>query len=395
MSQERLIFGQLPPQEQTLRNRRNAARKEPVANQEVYGVYRFAPIVKEALRQDWESWHNQSGQRRQRQEEVLRSIFGETVKVPDYISPSTASLCLRWVGYEALGHPAASPTTEANLAMMTGSAAHYSILKALGRIIPGREETAFTLEEEDISGRIDFLFANPITQERQIIEFKFVSDFAFKQVKREGLPDYLRSTKNIYPARPEHRKQVLLYIFAKRKLGTDVACGNIIYVNRNTGEMKEALVLWDALSEQDTLEFVEKIKEAKRRIDQGQLPEPSVESGYVCEKFCPHRSGCDCGRKLAAQGVKKEQKRRSKVVYQAAKEGAERKKEQMIRAGLVQGQLPGLVGEDKEKPQVKTDKKETPVRREAALCFDCGQPMVWDQKAARGGKYVCHHCSQD
>lgn len=395
MNKERLVFGQLPPQEQTFRHRSQAARREKVDNQEVFGVYRFVPIVEKALEADWESWHDQSAQRKQRQEEVLKSIFGNEVAVPGYISPSTASLCLRWVGYEALGHPAARPTTEANLAMMTGSAAHYSILKAIGRVIPGREETAFTLEDEDISGRIDLLFTNPKTREKQVIEFKFVSDFAFKQVKRDNLPDYLRSTKNIYPPRPEHRKQVLLYIFAKRKEGMSVACGNIIYVNRNSGEMKEALVLWDALAEEDTLKLVEKIREAKRRIDQGQLPEPSVESAYVCEKLCPHRLNCDCGHDLAARGVRREQHKKSRVIYQAAKEQRQRKTEEMVKLGLVQSGLPGLSGEEAEKFPTGGKNKDLPIKKETPACGDCGQPMVWNKKAARGGKYVCLHCSSD
>lgn len=342
MNQERLVLGQIPPQEAEFRRRRHPRTEKP-ANQETYAIYRAIPMVEAALQADSRNWQEESANRKKQQKEILKAIWGENVELPFYISPSTASFCLRWVGYEALGYTPAPRTMKSNLAMMIGSASHYSLLRAIGRAIPGLQETSFTIEEDDLSGRVDFLFRNPRTNEYQILEFKFTSDFGFRQVTREKLPDYLRSTKGVFQPQPEHRKQVLLYMYAKRKEGLDIACANVVYIDKNTGEMKDALVVWDALAEFDASELVSGIKEAKTQIERKELPEPTVESAHVCERFCPYRVKCEHGQRFAAGEVRREQKRRPKIVYQKAKEQREAKRRRMEEQGLVQGQLPGFM----------------------------------------------------
>lgn len=321
-----------------------AERKEQPPNQEVYGVYRLGSLIEKVLQVDWRHWQEGSKQRRAKQQEILGAIWGEGVKVPEYLSPSTIAYCLRWVGYEALGYQPAPPTTEARLVMLMGSAGHWSLLRIIGQQISGRQETSFTIDEADLSGRIDCLLKNPKTEEYQILELKFVGDYPFRQIKREGLPEHLRTTKNIYQPSAEYRNQVLLYMWAKRKEGLNVTCANIVYINRNDGKIKEALVIWDAQAEYDAEQLVAKIKQAKEAIDRKELPEPTVESSHVCGGFCPYRGYCEHGQRFAAGQIKREEKRRPQWVYRQARAEAAARRAKMEQLGVVQPGFPEWEG---------------------------------------------------
>lgn len=339
--EQKLIFDQIPPEEAISRRRSEASRRKQPPNQEIYRVYRLEPLIEKVLEADWRKWEKGTLERRKKQQEIFQAIWGKDVEVPAYLSPSTIAYCLKWVGYEALGYQPTPPTTEGRLVMLMGSAGHWSLLRTIGQQIPGRQETSFTIDEADLSGRIDCLLRNPKTGEYQILELKFVGDYPFRQIKREGLPEHLRSTKNIYQPSAEYRNQVLLYMWAKRKEGLSVACANIIYINRDTGKTKEALVVWNAQAEYDAEQLVVKIKQAKEAIDKKELPEPTVESPYVCGKFCPHRTHCEHGQKFAAVQIRRQQKRRPKWVAKQAKEQAEARRAEMEKLGVVQARFGG------------------------------------------------------
>lgn len=351
MPPERPQFGKLPPDEATHRRRIKAQkqvreREKSPTPQDIYDVYKTLPSIDKAIQDDWRRWRERRKEKQQEQLEALQAVWGEGVEVPRYVSPSIASSCLKWVGYEeleeVLGTAPTPPTVEGSLVMMIGSAGHWSLLKKIEQQLPGLEETSFVIDEADLSGRIDYLFRNPATEEYQLLEFKFVHDYVFRQVKREELEDKLRRTQDIHAPIAEHRRQVLLYMWAKRQEGKNVACGNIIYINRNDGKRKEALVLWDAIAEYDAQQSVEQIKRAKRDIKEGKLPEPTVESTHVCAKFCPYRGHCDYGQKFVADQVRKERKRRPPGVYKKAAQQRAAKEQQMIKLGIVQGRLPNF-----------------------------------------------------
>jgi len=397
MSKERLILGQVPAQEQTFHRRSQAARREQPQNQEVYKDFQVTPLIEAALRADWRHWQEQPKQKKIQTQEILEAIYGQGARVPEYIHPSIASFCLRWVAYQGLGYPEAEPTAKSILSMKMGSAIHWSLSRTIKDFIPGEAETNFVIDDPDVSGRIDFFFPHPrLEGQYQIWEFKSVSDYVFRQIKRKGLPEYLRGTKNIYQSLPEHRKQVLLYMWGKRHRGLEVICGNIIYINRNNGEMKEALVSWDALAEydvvgddsekclvpqiRDTQIQIEKLKEKMEktgeRPGEDELPKPTVESSHVCARFCPFRGFCHFGQRFAAGEVKRQEKRRPQYVYRKLGEEAQVMKEKMEKLGLVQAQLPGFEGLPKPARRRTSQKKE----KQPVLCGECGGEMRRDER---------------
>lgn len=388
--ENRLTFGILPKEEATFRRRSAAARKEPQDNQEVYGVYKFLPAIERILVEDDLHWKEEHKAKKKQQQEILEALWGPGVEVPSYMSPSTASYCVRWIGYEKLDYKPAPTKLKSMLAMMMGSAAHYSMMKKIESAIPGRQETVFTIDEADLSGRADFYFRNPKTDEFQILEFKFVSDFVFRKISRTDLPEYMRSTRDVYAPEPEHYRQVLLYLWAKRKQGDNAMCANVIYVNRNTGEMKEALVYWNPATEYDAEQLIDEIHGAKVCIDKGELPEPNVESPHVCSGFCPYRQYCEFGQKFAAGQVRRDKKRRPNTVYNRLRKDVEETKKYMIDEGIVQGELPGFVPEGSG-PAIKTRERttekvvprekviklgETKETLKGGVCPKCGKPEL-------------------
>ena len=128
-------------------------------------------------------------------------------------------------------------------------------------------------------------------------------------------------------------------MWVKRQEGCNVTMGNIIYINRDNGKMKECIVPWDALAEHDMKEFLKNLAEAREKIQEEELPEPTVVSKYVCS-FCPYGQHCKEGRKFVAGKIKKGRKRRPQWVYKEARKQAEARKQKMIESGFVQPELP-------------------------------------------------------
>lgn len=314
----------------------------PVANLDVYGVYQLAPLIREAVLADADEYREGRSETRVESERILQKVWGETASLPRYLHPSIISRCLKWAGYEALEDeldlkPAAR-TFEAEMGMKIGSAAHFSLLRILRKF--GVQEQTVLQDESGISGRLDFMLKNPVTEEYQILDLKFTGDWAFRKVQRDGLPDYLRKTKGIYNPRPEDKLQLLIYMWGRRQEGLNVAMGNIVYINRDSGKMKESIVPWDAGAEHEMTLFLDELEKARKSIKRGELPKPTVVSTYICAAMCPYRLHCDYGQKFAAGKIKKEKKKRPTGVYRKARRQAEEKREMMERLRIVQAELP-------------------------------------------------------
>lgn len=338
----RLEFGQ-PPLELAAKLRRNRRREaRPVDNLDVYGVYQLAPLIREAVLADAGEYREGRSETKVESQRILQKVWGETASLPRYFHPSIISRCLKWAGYEALEDELnlkpAPRTFEAEMGMKIGSAAHFSFLRILRKF--GVQEQAVLQDESAISGRLDFMLKNPITEEYQILDLKFPGDWAFGRVQRDGLPDYLRKTKGIYNPRPEDKLQLLIYMWGRRQEGLNVAMGNIVYINRDSGKMKESIVPWDERAEHEMTLFLDQLAEARKSIKRGELPKPTVVSTYICAAMCPYRLHCDYGQKFAAGKIKKEKKKRPAGVYRKARREAEEKRKMMERLGIVQAELP-------------------------------------------------------
>lgn len=394
---KQLAFGDVPSEE-AARNRRDRKRRaKPIENQEVFDVYRLSPLIQEAVLADARSYREGRGKYRAQTESVLQKAWGENVTMPSYFHPSVVSRCLRWAGYEALADELnikpAPRTFEAEMGMKLGSAAHYSLLRVLKKF--GIQEQTVIHDNPGISGRLDFMIRNPVTEEYQVMDLKFPGDFAFSKVKRQGLPDYLAKTKGIYNPNPEDRLQLLLYMQAKRNEGFDVTIGNLVYINRNNGKIKECIVPWDEIAEHDMEIFNIKMKEANEAINRGELPEPTVVSTHICGSFCSYRLHCEYGQEFAAGRVKSEKKRRPRGVYLKARKDAEARKERLERLGIVQAELPLEIPETNKDSSVKsssakssTSKSEGKGRKEniyhlgttqeleGLFCHGCGRNLT-------------------
>jgi len=341
---EKIEFGK-PPLEDAARLRRKREKGARQAeNLEVYGPYCLGPLIREAVLEDSERYREGRGQFRAESNKILQKVWGEDVALPDRVSPSTIANCLRWVGYEELGFKPAPRTFEAEMGMKLGGAGHYAILNILRRF--GIKEQVVLEDETGISGRLDFIFRHPVTGEYQVLDLKFPGDWGFKQIKREGLPEYLKKTKKIYNPSHEARLQLLIYMGVKRRERLNVTMGNIIYINRDNGKMKECIVPWDALAEYDMKEFLENLAEAREKIQRKKLPEPTVVSEYVCKSFCPYSQHCEEGKQFLAEKIKKGKKRRPLWVYREAREQAEKRRQKMIESGFVQPELPLKIPEE-------------------------------------------------
>ena len=200
---EQIEFGKPPPEEAAhLRwEKKKVARQ--AENLEVYDPYCLGPLIREAVLEDSERYRKGRGQYRAESNKILQKVWGEDAVLPDRVSPSTAANCLRWVGYEELGFKPAPRTFEAKMGMELGSAGHCALLNILRRF--GIKEQIVLEDETGISGRLDFIFRHPVTGEYQVLDLKFPGDWGFRQIKREGLPEYLKKTKGIYNPRHEAR----------------------------------------------------------------------------------------------------------------------------------------------------------------------------------------------
>lgn len=311
--------------------------RKAIPSQEIYTSYLLTPLIQKAVIVDAQQFRAGSSRRDETRNNILQSVWGSANENTVKISPSTAANCLRWIGYKALGYTGSPQPFEAELGLMIASAAHYSLLRKLKDF--GLSEQSLIDEEHGISGRLDFLIKNPKTSEWQIADFKFVSDYGFRQVKREGIAKSLKNTKGIYNPSPEARLQIIMYMWMQRNEGFNVSMGNVVYINKNSGKIKEALVPWDALAEYDIKDFLEKIRVASDQIKKGELPVPTVASEHICASFCPYRIYCEYGQEFAAGRVRRESNRRPNWVYVKAREEATKAREKMEKLGLVQPQL--------------------------------------------------------
>lgn len=281
------------------------ARGKEVLQDNRYSAYLATPLIKAAVSADSEKYHKMRAIDNENRKKGFSAAYGVDFEQPIRISPSIASECFRWWGYEILGYEPRPNTFESELSMMAGSAFHSYIERKLAPF--GKSEETITYgKNKEISGRLDFFMLNPKLKVYQIWDFKLFSSFAFNKLSKADLPEELKDLKTAVQPNPEHRLQILTYMAAKRAEGKEVDCGNVIYINRDTWDMKEGLVFWDENAERDVAEFVEKGDEAFDRVKKGELPEPSVVSPYICGSFCPFNIYCDYGKQFASEnGAKK------------------------------------------------------------------------------------------
>lgn len=363
MTPDRLQFGIIPPKEARFRHRQLLKKNPELKPRSPYSSLLVLPAIDKAIlyghREDEMYW----AVNKKKKAAFSEDVWGIS-EIKSYVSPSTACNCLRWVGEEAvselMGRQKAESTIDGMVILKMGSSIHWALEKILKSYLPGSTETTLTSEEVNISGRADILMKNPKTGNYQLIELKSIADFAFQKINREKLPDYLRPIPDICSPKPEHYKQVLLYLWILDKQlksqDKEIESASIIYINRDSGERKEALIPWDEITQYDAGEFVGQIVEAQKKIDavlaylqenpkfdplvvERMLPEPTVESKYICEKFCPHRLHCLPGRDAAANGIKKESKKRPPQVYRLANQERSDKKERLGKLGIQQEKL--------------------------------------------------------
>ena len=320
-------------------------------NQDPYAVYDINSFLKQAILRDSVQRQEERAQRKNQIGEVLKIGWGENAKTPFSIAPSTAANCLKWIGYESLGYKGAPKNEKLEMQSMIGSAAHWSFTKKLA--LYGPQEYEFVIDKPSISGRIDFLLKNPLTEEWQVVDFKFVGNYVFNSIKREGLTPELKVNTNNYNPGVEARKQILLYMWSVTKRGMDVACGNIIYYNRDSGDMKSCLVPWGPKERNETDLFVEQIKIAQDNILKGELPDPSVESPHVCKSFCPYIAYCDFGKEFAEGKARRKSKKMPTWLKKQIKTYKEEKEEKMIKLGIDQ---PTLLTKDMLEDSIKKPK---------------------------------------
>lgn len=270
-----------------------------------------ALLVNNALSRDYYA------RRKAQQELFLRGQYGDDYAFRNPSSPSIAAICLRWDGYQRLGVAEAKEEKglRAVLPAVMGTAIHRALAQILQRqygsqILPSEE--GLIIEEPEMSGRMDYIYRNPLTKKNQLWEVKTVSSFIFKQIKRDGfIPDYLKRMPGVYPLnKVENRRQVLIYLAGLD--GTDRECemANVLYISRDSGEVKEAVLFWDDATRFEAGEYMKQIKEAQEYTDTNldpPLPTIAAESkSFYCGRVCPFRDKCE----YAAEFVGKAMRRR-------------------------------------------------------------------------------------
>lgn len=347
-----LVFGQPPPPElkgdvtQLLATEKGQRTKK--AKKEAPDPYqpcRFLPIFEEALRTDWYYWQERSQLDQDFRSEFAEMVFGPGVEIGWHISITDAGQCLRQVGYKILGEklgisPSPRHDLEGPVIGQIGSSSHYGFLRLTQRFLEGEREGLFRFYKEPLvyfSGRTDFFFHNPRTGEWQVVEYKTVGNHAFKSLKADKLPNRLKTIGRICSSRPEDYKQVLLYMWAKAQQGYQIGWANIIYINRDSGELKEFMVPWDEKSKQEADQLVEQIRGARNQIDQGILPEPTVESPGVCKFLCDYAHHCD-KRKATPGKIGKP----PEWAIRRSKEKRIKQTKEIEKAGFDKVRLPGL-----------------------------------------------------
>ncbi len=335
MSPERPIFAD--PESQRIARTRPRAKKEvrPTENDPL----KVLPIIEQMIveeRKRWQTLRDEGLDRRS----LFQEILGSEERA---VSPSLVSKCLRWWGYQKLGHTPLSKNFNSILRLESGIALH----RALERLLRPMGITEHRLIRREIdgvemTGAIDILFRNPKSFSEignwQVIEIKTVSANAFqKQLNRKNLRPDLVPTKGIITPRESDKKQVSLYLRLLEEEGLKLIGANIVYMNRDTCELKEALILWDAITQYETSEFIEEIKKAQELIAKGKLPKGTSDSDVPCKYYCDFRHICLIGRTKTA----KRKKPKPRWVRKRAKEQEEERRQIMEEAGLVQPILGG------------------------------------------------------
>jgi len=311
-------------------------RKKVVSLVEAYDPYRISPLIEAVLKADKENWERNDIVR----QDIWKSIWGEEIDSLSF-PPSKAAHCPRQLGYKALGYSEAPLRLESIMTMGIGTGTHIWLLRKLGFLTPGHHEIKIFDFETPQTGKADFVFQNPITSQWQVADLKTVSQAAFNKLNRDKLPQFLRNTKNIVWPFENDLRQILLYMWILEKQGFDVGAGNIFYLNRNSGQTKEAIIPWDSQTKYQTKQYVEKLKKAREKIEKGELPEADPASEWTCQYYCDFSHHCDNGRDKA---VKKKKKKRPPqwVLKQAKEERAEKevKAEKLREAGTYQPEMP-------------------------------------------------------
>ena len=303
------------PEEVNLKPKKTKARRSLVKPPSNLGKFQFVPLITEALRFN-ERLMSENYQRTRAERELFtKNFFGDSYKTTRPFSPSIAAICLRWAGYESTKTPQdkSIKPTKALIASMIGTAAHYEMGRTIGKVIDRRImqiETGMYSDEPQMSGRMDYVFENINAGGRkQLIDLKFVSSFVFKNVKRERVPEYLKN-EPFYPINDiVNRRQALLYLWNADKNGDPFFSVTIVYINKDSGEMKEAFMLWDEDAKYEAQQYVDLMIKAQKDLDtKGELPLPTISQenkGFYCGQVCPHRIKCEYASEFVAKAIKR------------------------------------------------------------------------------------------
>jgi hypothetical protein len=309
----------------------------------VYDTLNPIGLIKTAIEADSKDYDESWNKRKATVRRNVISVYGVPPDEELNFSPSTSSNCVRWEGYQKLGYEGTPMSFGAKMATMIGRASHDELAKILRRNAPGRHNVPTNLDSEGVYGVMDWVFNNPILHKEEVIDWKFVASFKFKQINRDGLHELLRNTKNIYNPEPEYRRQLLLYMYDREKRGKEVACGVVVYVNRdNPEQMKPALIIWDAVAKYDAEQFLKEIQEAKLAVKEGQIPKENVISPYICRSMCPHVQHCEPGQAFAQRNIRRKRKVMPEWVYKKQREEFAQRQERLQELGIIPLPLPGF-----------------------------------------------------
>lgn len=326
-------FGDLKSQKEA--RTRPRTKKEVIPTE--YDPLKVLPTIERLVVREIERWEILRREGLDRGT-LAREILGTETKP---IHPSLVSKCLRWWGYSKLGYKPLSKEFNAILRLKAGSAIHQAFEDLLKMMGP-TEYHIIRSEEDDpeMTGTLDILFKNPRLPLKfgnfQVIELKSVSTEAFKyQLNRKKLRRDLILVKGIVAPRESDKKQVGLYLKQLEDEGKRVASANIIYIDRNNLDIKEALIPWDPITQYEVNQFIEEIEEANQLIERGELPQPTVDSDIPCRYYCDYRHVCD------VRAVAKRRVRKPSYVYKKARKEREKRRKIMEKLGSVQPTLGG------------------------------------------------------
>lgn len=199
-------------------------------------------------------------------DEHLLSLNGP-YRTGGWIHPSGIGRCLRGVYYDLVDAPGMI-TEEANDRKLpaVGNALHTMLQDWIQAAVPATEfmaERRMRFPAYRLSFRCDGVFV----LKDWILEIKTVSDSAF--IKMQG-------------PRSSDKSQIHCYMYT-----LDVPRTILVYVNRNTGAMKEFKVYFDQKIWRKVLTVIASVFEHKEK---GTRP-PRVKSTYECRR-CKYRPHC-------------------------------------------------------------------------------------------------------